>query len=387
MSARISGLGGLLLDRLCPFKSKELIMKASQLFLVAVLAGAMGASFATSAQDKGVVAPQTPPAASKLPDEGAFPSLDGATAWLNSQPLTAAGLRGKVVLVDVWTYTCINWLRTLPYVRAWSEKYKDQGLVVIGVHSPEFPFEQDIDNVRRAAKDMNVEYPIAIDNDFAVWDAFKNQYWPALYLVDAHGRIRHHQFGEGGYDRTERAIQQMLAAAGANGVSRELVSVSPRGAEAAPDWDSLKSPENYLGSARTEHFSSPGGATTGKPRVYAAPAKLRLNHWALSGDWTVEKGLTLLNKSNGRIAYRFHARDLHLVMGPAKPGTAVRFRVLIDGQAPRAAHGADVDDQGNGTVREQRLYQLVRQAKPIVDRLFEIEFLDPGLEAFAFTFG
>jgi thiol-disulfide isomerase/thioredoxin len=231
--------------------------------------------------------------------------------------LTPAGLRGKVVLIDVWTYTCINWLRTLPYVRAWAEKYKDQGLVVIGVHSPEFAFEKDVDNVRRAAKDMRVDYPIAIDSDHAVWRAFNNEYWPALYLIDAQGRIRYHHFGEGEYEQSERVIQQLLSEAGKSGIGPELFSIDSRGAEAPADWGSLKSPENYVGFERTENFASPGGALLDKPRVYAAPARLKLNQWALAGDWTVKKQATVLNKANGRIAYRFHARDLHLVMGPA----------------------------------------------------------------------
>jgi thiol-disulfide isomerase/thioredoxin len=301
--------------------------------------------------------------------------------------LTPADLRGKVVLIDVWTYTCINWLRTLPYVRAWAEKYRDEGLVVIGVHSPEFAFEKNVDNVRRAAKDMRVDYPIAIDSDFAIWRALKNEYWPALYIVDAQGRIRHHQFGERGYEQSERIMQQLLAEAGNSGIGHDLVSVDARGAEASADWGNLKSPENYVGYGRTENFASPGGAISDKPHAYAAPARLKLNQWALSGDWTVGKQATVLNKANGRIAYRFHARDLHLVMGPATLGTSVRFRVLIDGKPPGAAHGIDVDDQGNGTVAEQRLYQLIRQPQPIADRQFEIEFLDPGVEAFAFTFG
>jgi thiol-disulfide isomerase/thioredoxin len=322
-----------------------------------------------------------------LPIEGELPSLGSATEWLNSPPLTAAGLRGKVVLIEFWTYTCINWLRSLPYVRAWAEKYKDQGLVVIGVHAPEFAFEKNLDNVRRAAKDMRVGYPIAIDNDHAIWRAFKNEYWPALYFVDARGHIRHHHFGEGEYEQSEMIIQRLLTEAGISGIAPELVSIDARGAEAAADWGNLKSPENYLGYERTENFASPGGAVLGTRRVYAVPARLRLNHWALSGDWTMEKPATVLNKANGRIAYRFHARDLHLVMGPAARGTSVRFRVLIDGRPPAAAHGIDVDDQGNGTVTDQRLYQLIRQPKPIADRQFEIEFLDPGVEAFAFTFG
>jgi thiol-disulfide isomerase/thioredoxin len=323
----------------------------------------------------------------RLPIEGELPSLGSATEWLNSQPLTAAGLRGKVVLIDFWTYTCINWLRSLPYVRAWAEKYKDQGLVVVGVHTPEFAFEKNVDNVRRAAKDMRVDYPIAIDNDYAIWRAFNNSYWPALYFVDAQGHIRHHQFGEGAYEESEMIIQQLLEEAGNSGMGHDLVSVDARGAEAAADWGSLRSPENYLGYERTENFASPGGAVLDKPRFYDAPARLRLNNWALSGNWTVGEQATVLNEANGTIAYRFHARDLHLVMGPAARGTSVRFRVLIDGRPPGAANGIDVDDQGNGTVSEQRLYQLVRQSKPIADRYFEIEFLDSGVEAFAFTFG
>jgi thiol-disulfide isomerase/thioredoxin len=316
-----------------------------------------------------------------------MPSLDAATEWLNSQPLSATDLHGKVVLIEFWTYTCIYWMRQLPYVRAWAEKYKDRGLVVIGVHAPEFAFERDIASVRRAAKDLRVDYPIAIDNDHAIWRAFRNRYWPALYVVDAQGRIRHHHFGEGEYERAERIIQQLLAETGVGAIGRELVSVDARGVEAAADWGSLRSPENYVGYERTENFASPGGAVLEKPRAYGLPAQLRLNQWALSGDWTVGRQAAVLNMANGRIAYRFHARDLHLVMGPAARGTSVRFRVLIDGHPPGAAHGIDVDDQGHGTASEQRLYQLIRQPKPIADRQFEIEFLDPGVEAFAFTFG
>ena len=296
-------------------------------------------------------------------------------------------MRGKVVLVHFCTYTCINWLRTLPYVRAWAEKYKGQGLVVVGVHTPEFAFEKDVENVRRALKDMGVVYPVAIDNDYAVWRAFGNRYWPALYFVDAQGRIRHHHFGEGEYERSERVIRQLLAEAGAGGAGHGAGFGGGRGAEAAADWGSLKSPENYVGYERTENFASPGGAASDERRVYAAPAQLSLNQWALSGDWTVGKQAVVLNEAGGRIVYRFHARDLHLVMGPAARGTSVRFRVALDGQPPGAAHGVDVDEQGNGTVTEQRLYQLIRQPEPITDRQFEIEFLDPGAEAFAFTFG
>jgi thiol-disulfide isomerase/thioredoxin len=361
-------------------------MKANQVLLATILAGAIGVAIETLAGDKNVVQKSTPDAA-RSSIQGELSSLSSAAEWLNSPSLTASSLRGKIVLIDFWTYTCINWLRSLPYVRAWAEKYRDQGLVVIGVHTPEFAFEKDIDNVRRAAQDMRLAYPIAIDNDYAIWRAFKNQYWPALYLVDAQGRIRHHQFGEGGYEQAERVIQQLLAEAGTGGIGHDLVSVDARGVEAAADWGSLKSPENYVGYERTEGFASPGGAILGKRRVYAAPAQLSLNHWALSGDWTVEKQATVLNGANGRIVYRFYARDLHLVMGPTTRGASVRFRVRIDGQPPGAAHGTDVDDQGNGTVVEQRLYQLIRQSKPIADRQFEIEFLDSGVAAHAFTFG
>jgi thiol-disulfide isomerase/thioredoxin len=361
-------------------------MKAHQLVIAALLVTGIGRSLGSVAADHDTMQKATPTAI-RLPVEGEFPSLGSATGWLNSPPLTTAGLRGKVVLIDFWTYTCINWLRTLPYVRAWAGKYQDQGLIVIGVHSPEFGFEKDPANVRRAAEDMRVGFPIAIDSDHGVWNAFENQYWPALYFIDARGRIRHHQFGEGGYEQSERVIQQLLAEAGHAGVAGDLVSVDGRGAEAAADWSSLKSPENYLGHDRTENFASPGGSSLGRRRVYAVPARLTLNHWALLGEWTMERTFAALNNAGGRIAYRFHARDLHLVMGPAARGAAVRFRVRIDGQPPGAAHGIDIDDQGNGTVSEQRLYQLIRQPGAIADRLFEIEFLDPGVEAFAFTFG
>jgi thiol-disulfide isomerase/thioredoxin len=322
-----------------------------------------------------------------LPMEGELPSLGGATAWLNSPPLTAADLRGKVVLFDFWTYTCINWLRTLPYVRAWAEKYQNHGVVVIGVHSPEFSFEHDLENVRRAARDMRVDYPIAIDNDFAIWQALTNHYWPALYLVDAQGRIRYHHFGEGAYELSEMMLQHLLAEAGMSGFDQELVSVDGKGAEAPADWDSLRSVETYVGFERTEHFASPSGAVLDKRHVYTAPESFSLNQWALAGEWTMGREATVLNKANGRIAYRFHARDLHLVMGPAARGTSVRFRVFIDGHAPGAAHGIDVDEQGNGTVSDQRLYQLIRQPGHIADRQFEVAFLDAGVEAFVFTFG
>jgi thiol-disulfide isomerase/thioredoxin len=326
-------------------------------------------------------------ASARLPDEGELPSLDGATGWLNSPPLTVAGLRGKVVLVDFWTYTCINWLRQLPYLRAWAEKYSGHGLVMIGVHAPEFSFERNADNVRRAVQEMKIDYPVATDNDYAVWLAFGNHYWPALYFADAQGRIRHHHFGEGEYGQSEMVIQQLLAEAGSTDAGDGLVSVEARGVEAPGDWASLRSPENYTGYERTENFASPGGAVPGKAHVYTVPARLPLNQWALSGDWTMEEEATTLNTANGQIACRFHARDLNLVTGSAASVSPVRFRTLIDGQPPGEAHGIDVDVEGNGTVTQQRLYQLIRQPGPITDRIFEITFLDPGAQAYSFTFG
>jgi thiol-disulfide isomerase/thioredoxin len=324
---------------------------------------------------------------SRLPVEGSLPSFDGATEWLNSPPLTAADLSGKVVLVNFWTYTCINWLRQLPYVRAWAQVYADHGLTVVGVHTPEFGFEHDLANVRRAVRDMRVGYPVAVDNDYAVWSAFDNHYWPALYFADAQGRIRHHHFGEGEYQQSEMVIQQLLADAGTTDRSHELVSVEADGAEAPADWASLRSPENYTGYERTANFASPGGAVPGQRRAYDIPARLGLNHWALSGDWTVEEQAATLNEAGGLIAYRFHARDLHLVMGPEGADAPVRFRVRVDGQPPGAAHGADVDDRGEGTIAGQRLHQLIRQPGPVADRTFEITFLDPGAQVYAFTFG
>jgi thiol-disulfide isomerase/thioredoxin len=316
-----------------------------------------------------------------LPIEGELASLDGATGWLNSQPLSTESLRGKVVLVDFWTYTCINWLRTLSYIRAWAETYEQHGLVVIGVHTPEFPFEEDVDNVREAVKEMAVEYPVALDSDYGIWRAFDNHYWPAAYVADAEGRIRHHRFGEGGYDELERIIQRLL------GVDGDLVSVSPHGFEAQADWANLGSPETYLGYEQAQNFASPAGASPGEGHSYVAPDRLKLNHWALAGDWTLEKRASVLNQADGRISLRFHARDVHLVMGPPERGTSVPFRVLLDGDTPGSAHGVDIDEDGHGAVAQQRLHQLIRQEGPIDDRTFEITFLAPGVEAYAFTFG
>jgi thiol-disulfide isomerase/thioredoxin len=324
-----------------------------------------------------------------VPDLGKRPPASPASRILlgNSPPLTTAGLRGRVVLVDFWTYTCINWLRTLPYVRAWAHRYKAHGLVVVGVHTPEFDFEHDLDNVRREVKDLRVDFPVVVDNDYAIWDAFGNRYWPALYFVDAQGQIRHHRFGEGDYDRSEQIIQRLLTDAGSGGVVQDLVAVEAGGVEAEADWDSLWSPENYLGFERSENFASANGAVLDTPHRYAAPTQLRLNHWALSGGWTVKRQAIVLNEPDGQIAYRFQARDLHLVMAPPAPGTSVRFQVLLDGQPPAAAHGTDVDDQGNGTLTEPRLHQLIRQPGPVSERTFEVTFLDPGVQAYAFTFG
>jgi thiol-disulfide isomerase/thioredoxin len=313
-------------------------------------------------------------------------AIGTAAEWLNSPRLTPSSLAGKVVLVDFWTYTCINWLRTLPYLRAWAQKYR-QGLVVIGVHTPEFAVERNVDNVRRAVRQMAIEYPVVIDNDYSIWRAFNNQYWPAVYFVDARGRVRQHHFGEGEYERAEITIQQLLTEGGVTGIGTGAVSVDARGVEAPADWDSLKSPENYVGHDRTENFASPGGGELDRRRIYVAPVRLALNQWALIGEWTMGRQATVLSSPNGRIVYRFHARDLHLVMGPPRQGVPVRFRVSMDGQPPGPAHGLDVDDGGNGTVVEPRLYQLIRQPTPIVDRQFEIEFLDAGVETFAFTFG
>ena len=326
-------------------------------------------------------------ASARLPYEGELPSFGGATGWLNSPPLTPAGLRGKVVLVNFWTYTCINWLRQLPYLRAWAGKYSGHGLVVVGVHTPEFPFEHNPGNVRRAVRERRITYPVATDNNYGIWLAFGNHYWPALYLADAHGRIRHHHFGEGEYAQTEMVIQRLLAEAGSTGAGMDMVSVDPSGLEVPADWASLRSPENYTGYERTEGFASPGGVVPGKPHVYTVPARLGLSQWALSGDWIMEEGAVTLNAAGGQIACRFHARDLNLVMGPAAPGSPVRCRVLIDGQPPGQAHGTDTGGDGNGTVTYQRVYQLIRQPGPITERTCEITFPDPGAQAYCFTFG
>ena len=321
-----------------------------------------------------------------LPAEGTLPPFTGATAWLNSEPLTPEGLRGKVVVADFCTYTCINWLRSLPYVRAWDERYRGDGLVTIGIHTPEFSFERNLDNVRPALDQMRVTYPVVVDNEYGVWNVFANHYWPALYFVDAEGRIRHHRFGEGDYERSESVIQQLLADAGADVSLGDLVSVDSSGPEVAADWAALNSPETYLGYRQTENFASPGGMERDVPKVYEAPEHVRHNNWALSGDWTAMAEATVLNEPKGRVAFRFDARDVHLVMGPAADGSAP-FSVSIDGAPPGAAAGSDIDADGSGELIEPRTYQLIRQQGPITDRLFEIEFLDAGATVYAFTFG
>lgn len=335
---------------------------------------------------RGVPTNSAPTDLANLPVEGTMPPLTGAVTWINSPPLTPDQLRGKVVVVDFWTYSCINCLRALPYVRAWAEKYRDQGLVVIGVHTPEFAFEKSEANVREAVNRLGVTYPVAMDNDFAVWRAFRNQYWPAHYFIDAQGRIRHHHFGEGDYDGSERVIQQLLKEAGAAAVATDLVQIQAQGAEAAADMSRLGSPETYVGYARAENFRSPGGFARDALKTYA-PASLNLNDWSLSGSWRVTREHAELASAGGRVAFRFRARDLHLVMGPGASGSSPRFRVRIDGRAPGADAGADIDAQGVGRIDDQRLYQLIRQTGSVDQRTFEIEFLDPGVQVFAFTFG
>jgi thiol-disulfide isomerase/thioredoxin len=322
-----------------------------------------------------------------LSAESHLPGFDGATSWLNSPPLTEADLRGKVVLVQFWTFTCINWLRTLPYVRAWAHKYPDDGLAVIGVHTPEFDFERDVDRIREEISRRAIDYPVAVDSDYAVWRAFANQYWPALYFADAEGAIRHHHFGEGEYESSERVIQELLSEAGAREVELSLVSVEGTGAEAAPDWPDLRSPETYVGYERGDNLASPGGAALDEPHTYTAPERLRLNHWALSGDWTVRRGGAELNEPDGRLVFRFRARDLHLVMGPTSPEAAVGFQVTIDGGTPGDSHGTDVDEEGRGVASDRRLYQLVRQRGAVGEHTFEIAFADGGVGAYVFTFG
>ncbi len=322
-----------------------------------------------------------------LPVEGHLPSFDGATGWLNSGPLTPEGLRGRVVLVDFWTYTCINWLRTAPYLRAWDAKYRDLGLTVVGAHTPEFGFEHDLDNVTARSRDFGVEYPIAVDSDYGIWQAFANHFWPAVYIADADGRIRYHHFGEGEYAMIEMVVQQLLVEAGADGVDPGLVSLDPTGFEVAADWRTLRTPETYMAYGRSAGFASDVPARFNEPSDYPEPSRLRLNEWAPTGRWTIAPHAVVLAEAPGRIVFRYQARDVNLVMGPSPRGASVPFRVLVDGTAPGAAHGFDVDDAGNGTLADQRLYQLVREPGVVRERLVEIEFLAAGAEAYCFTFG
>jgi thioredoxin family protein len=309
-----------------------------------------------------------------------MPSLDGATEWLNSEPLGPAELRGHVVLADFWTLTCINWLRTEPYIRAWSRVYRHDGLVVIGVHTPEFSFEHEVDRVRQAITEREIDYPVAVDNDYRIWEAFENNYWPAVYFIGPDGIIRDHHFGEGRYEKSERLIQELL------GVERDLVSVEGLGVEAQADWDQLRTPETYVGYARSDQFVSPGGAAFEERRAYEFPEILRLNTWALAGEWTIGRESAVLDQAGGSIACRFHARDAHLVLSPAGRDP-IPFQILLDGQAPGPSHGVDVNERGNGLLREGRLYQLVRQHGGVRDRTLEITLLEPGAKAYVFTFG
>jgi thiol-disulfide isomerase/thioredoxin len=325
--------------------------------------------------------------AETLPFEGRLPGFEGAAGWFNSPPLTPDELRGKVVLVDFWTYTCINWLRTLARVRAWWEKYESDGLVVIGVHTPEFPFERDPDNVREAVEEMRVRYPVALDPDYGVWNAFANSYWPAVYIADMDGRIRHHHYGEGGYEECERVVQRLLRDAGRDGFDDALVSVEPEGFEVQADWSHLKTPETYVGYQQGQSFASSSDLVLDDPREYVIPEPLNLNEWALAGRWAVESRASVSNEPGARLAFRFHARDVNLVMGPRPRDASIPFRVTVDGEPPGDAHGDDVDEQGNGTLRRQRLYGLVREPGSIEDRTVEITFLESGAEAYCFTFG
>ena len=324
--------------------------------------------------------------ANGLPDEGALAPFARANGWLNSSPLTPDGLRGRVVAVDFWTYTCVNWLRTLPFVRAWAAKYREAGLTVVGVHTPEFGFEHDLDNVKKMSARFAVDWPVAVDNDYGVWQAFDNHYWPALYIADAGGHIRYHHFGEGEYAMSEMVIQQLLAEAGAAHVDGELVNVDPQGLELAADWRTLQSPETYVGYGQASGFVQAASARFDSPADYT-PVALRRNEWALSGNWTVARHAGIANRAGARIAFRFEARDVNLVMGPPNPGAAIPFRVLLDGSPAGEAAGVDAQPEGRGVLNEQRTYQLIRQGGAVAERTIEVEFEDAGAEAYCFTFG
>jgi cytochrome c biogenesis protein CcdA/thiol-disulfide isomerase/thioredoxin len=389
--ARTNRLEQKLIDRVAPATAS-----AGAMSMQGTMSGANGMSGAMTGSMSGAMTGTTnanavmsgaDTSSATLPVEGELPSLSGAEAWLNSPPLTAQALRGKVVLIDFWTYSCINCLRALPYVKSWYERYRDQGLVVIGVHSPEFAFEKDIGNVTRAVHDLGITYPVALDNNYAIWQAFNNQYWPAHYFIDAEGRIRAHHFGEGEYAQSEEIIRQLLTEAGSGSLAATTPAVKGVGVQAAPDESDLQSPETYIGYQRAANFASPGGAVRDQSSTYRTPPQLALNEWALSGSWRVAGEEAVSSGAPAAIVFRFHARDLHLVLGPGDGGHPVRFRVTLDGRAPGADHGSDVHPDGTGTVREQRLYQLLRQSNAAGEHTFTIEFLDPGVQAYAFTFG
>ena len=345
---------------------------------------AIAAVFCCMTVSKRPIATQEPPS---IVGSSPLPGLSGATGWINSPPLTAKQLKGKVVLVDFWDYSCINCIRAIPYIRAWADKYKDSGLVVIGVHTPEFDFEKQPANVQKAVQKFGITYPVALDSNNAVWDAFHNQYWPAHYFIDAKGKVRYEHFGEGNYDQSEKWIQELLKEANSKPMPASTVSVHAQGVQAAADMNDVRSPETYIGYARAENFASPGGIKRDGEKLYIEPAHLHLNQWGLAGKWIDHEQATVLGSAGGKIVFRFHARDLHLVLGPSADGQPVHFRVTIDGQAPGADHGVDTDEAGNGVVTDHRLYQLVRQKGPITDHTFVIEFQEPGVQAFSFTFG
>jgi thiol-disulfide isomerase/thioredoxin len=348
------------------------------------IVAAAAAILSSTAVNTRLAAAQEPPS---IVGSSPLSGLSGATGWINSPPLTAKQLKGKVVLVDFWDYSCINCIRAIPYIRAWAEKYKDSGLVVIGVHTPEFDIEKQMPNVQKAVQKFGITYPVAVDSNYAIWNAFNNEYWPAHYFIDAKGKVRYEHFGEGEYDQSERWIQELLKEANAKAMPASMVSVQAQGVQAAADVNDVHSPETYIGYARAEHFASPGGIKRDAEQLYTEPTHLQLNEWGLAGKWVDHQQVAVLRSAGGKIIFRFHARDLHLVLGPTADGKPVHFRVTIDGQAPGENHGVDTDAEGNGVVTDHRLYQLVRQQEAITDHTFVIEFQDPGVQAFSFTFG
>jgi cytochrome c biogenesis protein CcdA/thiol-disulfide isomerase/thioredoxin len=382
-----SGLEQRLVDRFHPQPKQPSVANDAMMAGNDQMMAGNDAMMAANPQKTMTGAAMTGPSAGSAAPGPALTKISGATAWINSPPLTPESLRGKVVLIDFWTYSCINCLRTLPYVKAWYAKYKDSGLVVIGVHTPEFPFEKDEANVRKAVKELGLTYPVAMDNDYGIWRNFNNEYWPADYFIDATGHIRHHEFGEGNYDESEKWIRTLLEEANHGQLPDTATNVAATGAEAPPDSDDVKSPETYVGYERAQNFASPGGINHDVARQYQAPADLQLNRWAFAGSWKDAEQIASSLEPSGSISYRFHARDLHLVLGPSKDGKPIRFRVTVDGKPPGADHGVDTDVDGYGTVTEDRLYQLIRQQGSIRDRTFRIEFLGPGVQAYAFTFG